>query len=771
MGTLSFPARVPFSRGRRRAPIRGQMHYQLLFAIGPFLLGACIASGQTLALSQDAPPPTASSLSRNRALVRDWANRLMANDPKVRAAAEAALVKGARRSLPLLRRFLNRRNEDLHLETFKIIQRIGPPAIPLLVELLRDERTSFRRSAVNELIDLAPDTEWIQPALRRALRDEDSMVAGDAARALGALRERASPSVRALVKTLSHENPYVRIYAAEALASIGPKASAATRDLARALGDPIPGVRWAAAEALGSIGPAAQSAVPPLIEALKDEFLYVRICAAEALGSIGPKAQTALEALKAAASDPALRNQAEWALNRIAGVESEKPVVPPHVPAASVPLQTQTTVAQTGNPPVDWDTSTGRNIVWSVELGHETFGSPVVAGDVVYVGTDNAKQMNPAFQEECGVLMAFRVMDGAFLWQDLAPRVERGLREFLLPSTTSAPYVEGNRLYYVTAECQLRCLDTRSFGDGKKYKAAADIVWQLDMPALGVFPHEACNSDVLPLGDLLMVGTSNGQNEGHSGVPSPRAPSLIAVNKHSGEVVWRAIGLGDQVLHGGWSSPVAANVNGRMQVLFGGGDGWLRAYDAASGNEVWRFDGNPKDARWLPRPGVLSRNFIIASPVFADGRVFVAMGQSPGHGNGPSFIHAISPNGQGDVTKSGLLWTSREVGRVVGTPIVKDGLLYVGDVGGTVYCLDAATGAQLWKHETNDAIWGCLLLAGDRLYVGNAEGLMTVLRAGRRKELLAQVQMDAPLYSRPALIGDALYLATARRLYAIAAKP
>jgi outer membrane protein assembly factor BamB len=287
---------------------------------------------------------------------------------------------------------------------------------------------------------------------------------------------------------------------------------------------------------------------------------------------------------------------------------------------------------------------------------------------------------------------------------------------------------------------------------------------------LGVFPHEATNSDVLPVGDLLMVSTSNGQNEGHTLVPSPRAPSLIAVDKRSGEVVWRAIGAGEHVLHGQWSSPVAANVNGRMQVLFGGGDGWLRAYDAASGHEIWRFDGNPKDAQWRPRPGVLSRSFILASPVFAEGRVFIAMGQSPAHGNGPSLIHAINPNGQGDVTESRLIWTSREVGRVAGTPIEKDGLLYVGDVGGTVYCLDAATGATVWKHDTLGAIWGCLLLAGDRLYVGNEEGTMTVLRAGRQKEVLAEIEMDAPLYSRPALIGDALYLATANRLYLIAAK-
>ena len=664
--------------------------------------------------------------------------------------------------------------------TFEIIRRIGPPAIPLLVDLLRHEWDSIRRSAVDALIDLAPHTEWIQPALRRALRDEDSMVAGDAARALGALGKRASPSVGALVNTLSHEDPYVRIYAAEALASIGPNAAKATNALAEALGDPIPGVRWAACEALASIGPAAQSAVPQLIEALEDEFLYVRIFAAGALGSIGPKAQSAREALRAAANDPTLRNEAEWALSRIAGVKSGEPVASHVVPAPSVAPPLQTTVVQTGNPPVDWDTTTGRNIVWSVELGNETFGRPVVVGDAVYVGTDNARHMNPAYQEDAGVLMAFQAKDGKFLWQDVAPRVERGLREFLLPSTTSAPYVEGNRLYYVTAECQLRCLDTQGFRDGENngpYReevfqdnAAADIVWELDMCGrLGVFPHEATNSEVLPVGDLLMVSTSNGQNEGHTRVPSPRAPSLIAVDKRSGEVVWRAIGPGEQVLHGQWSSPVAANVNGRIQVLFGGGDGWLRSYDAASGHEVWRFDGNPKDARWLPRPGVLSRSSIIASPVFADGRVFVAMGQSPGHGNGPSLIHAISPNGQGDVTESRLLWTSREVGRVVGTPIAKDGLLYVGDLGGTIHCLDAATGAHVWKHETNEAIWGSLLLAGDRLYVGNVEGSMTVLRAGRRKQLLGQIEMDAPLYSPPALIGDALYLATANRLYLIAA--
>ena len=452
------------------------------------------------------------------------------------------------------------------------------------------------------------------------------------------------------------------------------------------------------------------------------------------------------------------------------------------VPTPSVALSLTAPVVHAGTPPIDWDVATGRNVVWSAELGDESYGRPVVADGVVYVGTSNDRRKNPAFQEPAGVLMAFDAKDGTFLWQDVAPRVDRGLREFMLPSTTSAPYVDGERLFYVTAECQLRALDARGFRDGENdgpYRdegftgdAAADIVWELDMCGrLGVFPHEATNSEVLPLGDLLVVSTSNGQNEGHTRAPAPRAPSLIAVDRRTGDVVWRAVGSSAHVLHGQWSSPVAAEVGGRIQVLFGGGDGWLRAYDAASGREIWRFDGNPKDARWLPRPGVQSRGAIIASPVVADGRVIVAMGQSPGHGNGPSQIYAIDPGGQGDVTASRLVWTSRDVGRVVGTPVFRDGLLYVGDLGGTVHCLDAATGTRLWAHETHEAIWGSLVSSGDRLYAGNVDGTMTVLRAGRQKDVLGRIEMDAPIYTAATPSGDALYLATERRLYLIAATP
>ena len=104
-------------------------------------------------------------------------------------------------------------------------------------------------------------------------------------------------------------------------------------------------------------------------------------------------------------------------------------------------------------------------------------------------------------------------------------------------------------------------------------------------------------------------------------------------------------------------------------------------------------------------------------------------------------------------------------------PLIMAGVRFL-VAGGVLYLFLHLRGAASptpvqWRSA---ALVGSLLLAGDRLYVGNEEGTMTVLRAGRRKQLLGQMEMDAPLYSPPALVGDAVFLATASRLYLIAAK-
>src|SRR5436190_12476102 len=98
-------------------PGGGRNPRPILFVIALFLLGTCTAPSPVAGSSQELLLPTESALVRNPSLALDWANRVMANDPEIRSTAEADLVRGVERSLPLLRRFLESRNEDLDRKT------------------------------------------------------------------------------------------------------------------------------------------------------------------------------------------------------------------------------------------------------------------------------------------------------------------------------------------------------------------------------------------------------------------------------------------------------------------------------------------------------------------------------------------------------------------------------------------------------------------------------------------------------------------------------
>ena len=113
---------------------------------------------------------------------------------------------------------------------------------------------------------------------------------------------------------------------------------------------------------------------------------------------------------------------------------------------------------------------------------------------------------------------------------------------------------------------------------------------------LNVFPHKLPNCSPLIAGDLLFVTTGNGADgEGaEAKPPHPEAPSFIAVNKLTGKVVWKDNSPGDKIMLGQWSNPAYAVVNGKAQVIFGGGDGWLRGFEPETGKPIWKFDCNPK---------------------------------------------------------------------------------------------------------------------------------------------------------------------------------
>jgi outer membrane protein assembly factor BamB len=423
--------------------------------------------------------------------------------------------------------------------------------------------------------------------------------------------------------------------------------------------------------------------------------------------------------------------------------------------------------------PTEWDIATGTNVQWVAALGAMTSGNPVVAGGSVFVGTNNDHPRDPYVVEDKGVLMAFRESDGAFLWQMAHDKLSAGeANDWPFQGVCSSPSVDGNRLYYVSNRGEVVALDTAGFLDAENDGpftdevrdglADADVVWTFDMVGeLGVFPHNMSSSAPAVSGDLIIVNTSNGQNE-NGDVPSPEAPDLIALDRETGQLVWRAAPVGDWILHGQWSSPAVAEIGGVLQVVIGQGDGWVRGFDTADGSTLWEFDTNPIDAEW-PR----TRNNVIATPVIWNDTVFIANGQEPESGEGPGRLHAIDATRRGDISESGLVWRTEDIRRSLSTVAIDDGLLYVADFSGYLHCLDAATGGELWVYDTFSAVWGSPLVVDDKVYLGDEDGDVVVLRAGRELEKLAEPNIGGAIYGAPIAANGVLFVNSVSELFAL----
>ena len=425
--------------------------------------------------------------------------------------------------------------------------------------------------------------------------------------------------------------------------------------------------------------------------------------------------------------------------------------------------------------PTEWDVDSGMNVRWVAELGSQSYGNPVVASGMVFVGTNNELERDPNQPGDRGVLMAFRETDGEFMWQQTHAKLEAGrANDWPFQGVASSPLVDAEVLYYTSNRGVVTALDINGFRDGENDgpitdeeltgEFDADVIWEFDMlEEVGSYPHNLSNSSPVMWGDMLFVSTANGHDDSHVHVPSPLAPSIVAVNKTTGEYVWEDNSVEDRILHGQWSTPSVGTIGGVVQVVSGQGDGWVRGYVAETGEKLWEFDTNPKDSEW-PR----TRNELISTPVIVDGVVYLANGQDPEHGEGVGHFYAIDGTERGDITESGLIWHYDEIRRSISTAAVVDGLVYMADFSGFLHCLDAETGEPLWVYDTFAAVWGSPFVVDGKVYLGDEDGDIVVLEHGREMEVLAEMNMGSAVYATVVPANGALLLNNRNELFSLA---
>jgi outer membrane protein assembly factor BamB len=423
--------------------------------------------------------------------------------------------------------------------------------------------------------------------------------------------------------------------------------------------------------------------------------------------------------------------------------------------------------------PTEWDVKTKKNIKWVAELGSQSYGNAVVSGGVVFVGTNNEALRDPKQTGDRGVLMAFDENTGTFLWQHTHEKLTSGrANDWPYQGVASSPIVEGNKLYYVSNRAVVWCVDTKGFADGNAGpitdekltgKHDADAIWSFDMmEEVGSYPHNLANSSPVIFGDLVFITTSNGQDESHVNVPSPKAPSIIALNKNTGKLVWEDNSVGKNILHGQWSPPSVGKIGGVDQVISAQGDGWVRGYEVLTGKKLWEFDTNPKDSVW-PK----TRNEVIGTPVVWEDKVYIANGQDPEHGEGVGHLYAIDGTKRGDITKSGLVWHYDKIRRSISTPSIHEGLLYIPDFSGFLHCLDAKTGQVYWTHDVFAAVWGSTMVIDGKVYLGDEDGDVVVLQAGKTKKVLSEVNMGSAVYATMVPANGRMFVNNRNQLFAL----
>jgi len=291
-----------------------------------------------------------------------------------------------------------------------------------------------------------------------------------------------------------------------------------------------------------------------------------------------------------------------------------------------------------------------KNVRWEARLGSNNLASPVVAGGLVWVGTNNDVPRDPKKKEDAAVLMCFRETDGKFLWQYVSPRLDSEHEDFDRNSLNCSPLAEGDRLYFTTNRGDVVCLDIAALRAGK---GEPRVVWKLDTrKELGVrlWAYSMLGKFTCSIGPSykgrLYVTTGNGTGENSKTVPAPKAPSLVCLDAKTGKVLWSDASPGKGIMLAQWSSPLVAEVKGKGQVIAAQGDGWLRSFDALTGKLLWKFDLNPKKATPYKVGGGGERNFPLATPVLYENRVYIATGQEIDDGPNVGHLWCI------DITKT-----------------------------------------------------------------------------------------------------------------------
>jgi outer membrane protein assembly factor BamB len=405
--------------------------------------------------------------------------------------------------------------------------------------------------------------------------------------------------------------------------------------------------------------------------------------------------------------------------------------------------------ADAKNLPLQWSES--ENVLWKTAIPGRGWSSPVYADNTIWLttavenpltgdeleaarkeklnGNPLAKQMNLVGSLSLRAVSVDartgKLLSDVELLTAKDPPPIHSLNSYASPT----PVLDGNLLLCHFGELGTACLDTYT---GK-------VKWTTKLPS--AHSVGAGSSPVL-YGDLFIV-PCDGTDQQY----------VIALNKLTGKPVWKTprppLSGTNGEFHKAFASPLLVTTSGREQLIIPGAQ-WVAAYDPATGKEIWRVNYGDGFSN-------------VPVPVMAGDLVCICTGFMQ-----PQMI-AVRTDGEGDVTKTHVVWKIPKSIPTMPSPVVVGDEIYFVTDQGVASCASTKDGAILWTKRMAGNYSASPLYADGRIYFSSREGDTTVIRPGREFEELAVNKLDGQLMASPAVFDSSLLLRTGTHLYRIGA--
>jgi len=410
----------------------------------------------------------------------------------------------------------------------------------------------------------------------------------------------------------------------------------------------------------------------------------------------------------------------------------------------------QDMIARGARLPETWDDST--NVLWTAGLDAESWASPVVLVDKVFIATAVPVSIHPPEEnkDEAGEgtdeseeppqdiyrwqVTCLDLKTGKEMWKQVAaegsPRTGKHRAHNYAGET---PVTDGKRLYVYFGMTGVYC-----------YSLKGELLWEKDLGAYPTLNEWGTGSSPVVYDGLLYIQVDNEEQS-----------FLVALDSENGDEVWRV----QRDERTSYSTPYIWKNRLRTELVTGGMT--ARSYDPETGELFWelRLDGH----------------YNIPSPI--GDRDYLYLG-NPGRGETPGTLFCVRAGSEGNITpengeptSSGVLWADLDAPTANPSPLLYEGLLYlVSSRGGEVTCINAFNGERIYQEKLEGvaACWASPWANDGRVFFTDEKGTTRVIQAGKNFKLLHENTLSDKFWASMAAAGNKYVFRGSEKVYCIA---